>query len=239
MIDRLEGWLEETAKSVKRKNKPLVSLCWAQSLDGCLAASRNEPTVLSGPASNLLTHRLRAWHDAILVGVGTVISDNPQLTVRLAEGVNPQPIILDSHLRTPPDSNLIHTHPNPAWIVSTPEASISHKESLIFAGAKIVEIPAGVDGRVNLSELLSWLHQEGISRLMVEGGSQVLTSFIRQKLCDGAVITISPIFLAGINVIDSLNFRAGSLKGIPLLDLESQQLDRDIIVWGRFHTMNT
>ncbi len=96
----------------------MVGLCYAQSLDGCLAEARGRPTALSGPESGRLTHRLRSLHDAILVGVGTVLADDPRLTVRGVRGPSPQPVILDSRLRTPPDAYLVAQHPRPAWIAA-------------------------------------------------------------------------------------------------------------------------
>ena len=80
---------------------PFVTLSYAQSLDGSIAARRGEALGLSGPESLRLTHRLRSMHDAILVGIGTVLSDNPRLTVRLVNGQNPRPIVVDSRLRIP------------------------------------------------------------------------------------------------------------------------------------------
>src|SRR5512133_2370683 len=99
--------LEELLSDAGREGRPLVTLSYAQSLDGSLAAQRGTPLALSGPQSMELTHRLRAAQDAILVGIGTVLSDNPRLTVRLVEGSQPQPVILDSHLRFPLNANLL------------------------------------------------------------------------------------------------------------------------------------
>src|SRR3989304_8693232 len=80
----------------QRLGRPLVTLSYAQSLDGCIAARAGERLALSGPESMRLTHRLRAAQDAILVGIGTVPADNPRLTVHLVQGQDPQPIVLDS-----------------------------------------------------------------------------------------------------------------------------------------------
>ena len=99
--------------------RPLVSLSYAQSLDGSLAARRGSPLLLSGKASMQLTHRLRASHDAILVGIGTILADDPQLTVRLVQGPQPQPVILDSHLRLPPNARVFQG-PKLPWIGKLP-----------------------------------------------------------------------------------------------------------------------
>ena len=95
-----------TTTATNNNNLPFVTLAYAQSLDGSLAGVTGRPLALSGAASMLMTHKLRAWHDAIVVGVGTVIADNPSLTVRLCKGMSPLPIILDPNLRTPITSKL-------------------------------------------------------------------------------------------------------------------------------------
>ncbi|KAJ0388844.1 hypothetical protein ATCC90586_010655 [Pythium insidiosum] len=85
---------------------PMVTLTYAQSLDGSIAAQRGTPTLLSGPASMTMTHRLRTLHDGILVGIGTILADNPSLNTRLVDGPSPQPVVLDSALRCPLDIKL-------------------------------------------------------------------------------------------------------------------------------------
>ncbi|MCK4899238.1 MAG: RibD family protein, partial [Anaerolineales bacterium] len=104
-IDELLADAKADSQSAER---PLVTLSYAQSLDGSIAVRRGSPLSLSSPEAMTLTHRLRAAHETILVGIGTVLADNPRLTVRLVEGRNPQPIILDSHLRLFLDANLLH-----------------------------------------------------------------------------------------------------------------------------------
>ncbi|HEX9595492.1 MAG TPA: RibD family protein, partial [Anaerolineales bacterium] len=97
----LDEWLAASLNQAGDLDRPTVTLSYAQSLDGSIALHRGEPLTLSGPESMAMTHRLRAAHDAILVGIGTVISDDPQLNVRLVEGRNPQVVVLDSRLRLP------------------------------------------------------------------------------------------------------------------------------------------
>ena len=98
---------------------PFVTLSYAQSLDGSIAAKRGEALGLSGPESLRLTHRLRSMHDAILVGIGTVLSDNPRLTVRLVNGQNPRPIVVDSQLRIPLNCKLFHENSVTPWVAAT------------------------------------------------------------------------------------------------------------------------
>ena len=110
-LQSLEALSARAAAHHRRTGRPFVTLTYAQSLDGSIAADPGQPLSLSGPQSLLLTHYLRAAHDAILVGIGTVLADNPLLNVRLVEGKNPQPVIVDSQLRFPLDANLLRRHP--------------------------------------------------------------------------------------------------------------------------------
>lgn len=124
--------------------RPAVTLAYAQSLDGCIAAARGTPTRLSGAESMRLTHELRARHDAILIGVNTVLADNPQLSTRLVPGPSPRPVVLDSRLRTPPSARLLRDTdggPRGAIIVcDLEEAESERAESLRAAGALILPV---------------------------------------------------------------------------------------------------
>jgi len=180
--------------------RPLVTLTYAQSLDGSIAAVPGRPLALSGPESTTFTHQLRAAHDAILVGIGTVLADNPRLTVRLASGPDPQPVVLDSHLRFPLDANLLR-HPRPPWIATTARAAPERQAALEAAGARVIRFPADDCGRVHLSALLDALADAGIKTLMVEGGSAVVTSFLSARLVDRVALTLAPRLVGGLRAV--------------------------------------
>ena len=180
--------------------RPLVTLTYAQSLDGSIAAVPGQPLALSGPESTTFTHQLRAAHDAILVGIGTVLADNPRLTVRLASGPDPQPVVLDSHLRFPLDANLL-CHPRPPWIATTARAAPERQAALEAAGARVIRFPADDCGRVHLSALLDALADAGIKTLMVEGGSAVVTSFLSARLVDRVALTLAPRLVGGLRAV--------------------------------------
>ena len=112
----LASWLEESSARLFAERRPLVTLSYAQSLDGSIARERGKPLALSGPESMRLTHQLRAAHDAILVGIGTVLADDPQLTVRLVEGKSPIPVILDSRLAISPTARLFQNPKKPILV---------------------------------------------------------------------------------------------------------------------------
>ncbi len=183
--------------------RPLITLSYAQSMDGSIAAAPGQPLALSGPEAMKLTHELRAAHDAILVGIGTVLADNPRLTARsgLAPGSQPQPVVLDSRLRFPLNAALLN-HSKPPIIATTPHADSQLQAALESAGATVVRFP-GSGGHVLLPALLEWLAQSGIKSLMVEGGSAVITSFLSEGLVDRIIVTIAPRFVGGLRAVNA------------------------------------
>jgi 3,4-dihydroxy 2-butanone 4-phosphate synthase/GTP cyclohydrolase II len=244
----IERWLAGAAVHRQLYGRPLVTLSYAQSLDGSLAARRGCQLKLSGPDSLRLTHRLRAAHDAILVGIGTVTADNPRLTVRLAPGKDPQPVILDSRLQIPLQSSLL-TGGSPVWI-ATQEAHSSdpgwqrRASALEAAGARLLPLPTDNGGRISLVALLRKLAELGICSLMVEGGARTITSFLSQGLVDQVVITVAPVFVGGLHAVSGLYGESEPETPTPaigkrvdaFLRLESpgyQVCGEDLIIWGK------
>jgi 3,4-dihydroxy 2-butanone 4-phosphate synthase/GTP cyclohydrolase II len=210
--------------------RPFVTLAYAQSLDGSLAARRGEPLAISGPASQRLTHQLRASHSAILVGIGTVLADDPQLNVRLVSGKNPQPVILDSHLRTPVSARMFQMQT--PWIAATHPVNPGRAAVLEGRGARLLVYPSGQDGRVSLFPLLQHLSELGIQYLMVEGGAGVITSFLRERLVDLLVLTIAPILVGGQPAVEEP--QRGETGNFPgLITGGYARLGEDLVVWGR------
>lgn len=225
----IERLLADAEEHRLRVGRPLVTLSYAQSLDGSIAARWGESTPLSGHESLILTHRLRAAHDAIMIGVGTVLADNPRLTVRLVEGDNPQPIVLDSNLRIPLDANLLRGERLP-WIATTEFADPERQAALEADGARILKIPTDKYGQVSLPAVLERLADLEISSLMVEGGARVITSFLSQLLVDQVVLTIVPIFMGGLSALESNRLLKDSFPHLKNLGYE--QLGEDLVVWG-------
>lgn len=228
MMDPLEA-LDEHVRAVHLEDRPFVTLAYAQSLDGSLAARPGARLQLSGPESTALTHRLRAAHDAVLVGIGTVLADDPQLTVRLAAGPSPRPVVLDSRLRTPNAARLLH-HPQPPWIAGLAASNGDRAAVLRQAGAEILELPADPQGMVSLTALLQEARRRGILRLMVEGGARVIRSFLTARLVDWTLITIAPRFVGGLPALQL--DPAEAERGLRLHTPRWQTLGEDLIVWG-------
>ncbi|MCA9919080.1 MAG: GTP cyclohydrolase II [Anaerolineales bacterium] len=208
--------------------RPFVTLSYAQSVDGSITRQRGQPLALSGQESMTLTHQLRTSHDAILVGIGTVLADDPRLTVRLVAGPDPQPIILDSHLRLPLTAKLLTVHPRKPIVATTETADPAKEQALLDAGATVVRLPATANGQVSLPALLACLQKHNIRRLMVEGGATVITSFLAAQLVDRLVITVAPLLVGGLNAVGNLNGH-----GMPQLqNPHTQWLGKDIILSG-------
>lgn len=215
------------AKS-KPTGRPFVTLSYAQSVDGSITRRRGQPLALSGQESLTLTHQLRTGHDAILVGIGTVLADDPRLTVRLVAGPDPQPIIVDSQLRLPLTARLLREHPQKPIVATTKTADPQKESALQDAGATVMRLPAAANDRVSLTALLACLHNYGIRRLMVEGGAEIITSFLAEQLVDRLVLTVAPLLVGGLNAVGSLNGH-----GLPQLkNPQTQWLGKDMILSG-------
>lgn len=215
-----------------RDSRPFVTLSYAQSLDGSIAARRGETTAISGPEALRLTHQLRAHHDAILVGVGTVIADDPRLNVRLVRGPDPQPVVVDSRLRFPLWARLLREPGRRPWIVTTDVADPARQIELEAAGARVIRLPAAADGLVSLPALLDFLGRDShIRSVMVEGGATVISNFLAEHLADRLVLTIAPMLLGGLNAVANL----GQLNGqiFPrLTHPRYQAVGQDVILFG-------
>lgn len=207
--------------------RPHVTLSYAQTLDGSVTHQAGQPLAISGAESLQLTHQLRALHQAILIGVDTVVADNPRLTVRLVQGENPLPVILDSHLRFPLTAQLLQ-QPQKPLILTTNQADKTREAQLQAAGAQVVRLPADEQtGRVSLPAAMAHLHGRGLSHLMVEGGAKVIASFLEAQLVDLLVVTISMQFLGGLGVMSQ------PLPHIPRLkNPRHLPAGRDLWVWG-------
>ncbi len=233
VVRTVRATLTRIAKKNGAVPRPAVTLAFAQSLDGYITASKGSSTAISGDQSMLMTHQLRAMHDAILVGINTVLVDDPRLTVRLADGEDPIPVVLDSWLRTPPTAKLLQQTRRQAIIATLPEASRERELRLVEAGARVVRLPQAPGGGIRLTDLFCWLRKQGVKSLMIEGGSKVISSVLAHCLGDQLVLTIAPKFFGqnGVRAVAELNC-VGSLSTPCLTDVTFEQLGEDVVVWG-------
>ena len=186
---------------------PFVTIKFAQTLDGRIATSDGNSRWISSPESRQIGHRLRARHDAILVGVGTVLADDPELTTRLVRGRNPVRVVLDSTLRIPLDSKILKDQPAARTLVAaTPHADKQKAAALDKMGVEVLTVPADAAGRVDIRKLLKMLAQRQISSVLVEGGGETITTCICTGLADRLVVFVAPMVLGkGTDSVNELN----------------------------------
>ncbi len=214
-----------------RHQRPLVTVSYAQSVDGCIASRDRQQLQLSGPQSMVLTHRIRAACDCVVIGINTLLVDNPQLTVRHSAGPSPQPLVLDSNLRTPVEARLLERPDHGCWLACTAATPSRRETALQERGAEIIRCGRDGRGRVDLADLLAQLGKRGIRSVMVEGGSQVISSFIEARLVDQMIITIAPHLVGGLAVLARPTGAPGSL--LRLQAISYQACGPDIILWAQ------
>ena len=190
------------AADMSAPQRPFVTATWAQSLNGAVAAPDGGPLALSGPVSSVMTHRMRAAHDAILVGVRTVLADNPRLTARPHPNVHarqPRVVVLDALLRTPATAALLAKVDGRAAAVlfCGPRATEERRRALQAEGAVVEVVDEDAAGLLNIHAVLARLAALGVSSVMVEGGPSVLRSFADARVVDRVIMTIAPRFVAG------------------------------------------
>ena len=195
-----------------REQRPHVTLKLAVSADAKVALAGRRPAAITGAAANARVHRMRAQHDAILIGIGTALADDPLLTCRLPgmAARSPVRVVLDSALRLAPTSRLAATAAQTLVWVFADQALPLHERPLADLGVEILRVP-GAAGRLDLAAVLRALAGRGITRLMVEGGPTVAAAFIAADLVDEVALFRSPAPI-GAEGVDAL-------EGLPLAAL--------------------
>ncbi|HEY0738437.1 MAG TPA: RibD family protein [Herpetosiphonaceae bacterium] len=213
--------------------RPRVTLSYAQTLDGRLATRGGSSQWIGGPESLVFAHTLRARHDAIMVGVNTVLIDNPRLTVRHVAGRDPLRIVVDSALRTPWTAAVLADGAATGTLLAVtsraPGERIAAAQQL---GARVLVLPADHAGHVDLAALLGALHETGVGSLMVEGGAALLTALLRARLADRLAVCVAPKILGvGIEAVGELGIISLS-DSLRLESLSVQHYGADLIISG-------
>ena len=200
--------IEAFAKFITR-GAPLVTLKLAASLDGRIAAKGGDARWISGAKSRAAAHRLRNEVDAVIVGLGTVVADDPQLTCRIAGGRNPRRVILDSRLRTPLSAKLLRL-PDAAKTIIAVGADVSPARVRAFEarGIQVWRLPLRA-GRIAWRPLLGRLAADGVVSVMIEGGAAIAASAIKEKIIDKILFFFAPKILGGdgLPMIEALGLR--------------------------------
>ncbi|MDR3629249.1 MAG: bifunctional diaminohydroxyphosphoribosylaminopyrimidine deaminase/5-amino-6-(5-phosphoribosylamino)uracil reductase RibD [Desulfocapsaceae bacterium] len=234
------------AADCRRINSPFIkhittSLPWVVmkaglSLDGRITYKKGCPGGITGPRSLQRVHQLRNIADAIMVGIGTVVIDDPALTTRLLrrQGKDPIRVVVDSRLRIPLAARLLHVHSNaPTWIFCGPEADPEKKEQLIALGALVRTVERDTEGGLDLMQILSILGSHGVTSLLVEGGAAIHGAMLRNRLVDHVHLFYAPIFAGddGISVVRGLSCAAKE-DAIYLEKIRYERLCDDLMVEG-------
>ncbi|MCR4290519.1 MAG: bifunctional diaminohydroxyphosphoribosylaminopyrimidine deaminase/5-amino-6-(5-phosphoribosylamino)uracil reductase RibD [Candidatus Scalindua sp.] len=212
---------------------PYVTVKYAQTLDGRIATKSGDSQWISSEASRRYVHRLRSINGGIMVGVGTVAVDNPQLTVRHVKGKNPFRIIVDSKLRIPIKSSVLTDANSHLTIIATTSNAPARKiEAVKKLGVEVLVVNRERTGRVSLSDLLRKLGKREIMSVLVEGGSEIITSLLKAGFVDKMIIPIAPKIVGkGLEAIGDLNINKIN-KAIRFSSFTTMRKGDDIIFEG-------
>ena len=219
------------AHTRKLREQPFVTLSYAQSIDGSIAVHDGNSCSLSCRESMELTHWLRTRHDALLVGVNTILVDNPQLNVRYCKGENPRPVVLDSALRIPLDARILAKTDKAPVIITTDKASAEKRRRLTDHGARVYTVGADDSGRVKLKAALRLLKELGLITIMVEGGAAIIDEFLSAQQVNYCVITIVPQLIGGLKAVGN-PCRPDHKPSLSIFDCQYHPLGSDLIVLG-------
>jgi GTP cyclohydrolase II len=214
----------------ERVTRPYVVVKFAQTLDGRIATASGDSKWISGEEERRLSHALRSACDAVLVGVQTVLSDDPQLTVRMVEGPSPTRIVLDSALRIPDSARVLEDEAQ-TIVVTTERAPAARRFELRRRGVGVLVVAAGRSG-VNEVAALRALREAGIRSLLVEGGAAVITSFLSAGLADRLVVGLAPTVIgAGLGSVGDMNVLRVR-DGLRLENREVRLAGDDVVIAG-------
>ncbi len=235
------GVLEEEVRKLNEvflhwitTGRPFVIMKTAMTLDGKIATTQGESKWITNESSRYRTHELRDRYDAILVGIGTVLKDDPHLTARLhgRKGKNPIRVILDSKARIPLDAHVLNDGEAPTMIAVTDVAPPQRLAAIQEKGAEIIQ--AGTGDYINLQQLMKILGEREIASLLVEGGGCVNFSFLQAGLVNKVMAFIAPELLGGkdaLTPVEGEGFERLS-QAVRLTDVQVEQLDGDLLVEG-------
>jgi diaminohydroxyphosphoribosylaminopyrimidine deaminase/5-amino-6-(5-phosphoribosylamino)uracil reductase len=220
-----EGLLEAEARALNagffrriQAGMPLVTLKLASTLDGRIATASGESRWITGEAARREVHALRARHDAILVGSGTVLADDPDLTCRIPgmERVPMLRVVADARLRTPPKARLVQSAgAAPVLVITAPGHPPAAQAPFIAAGADIITAPAHAGGGLDLPSLLRALGRCGVTRVLAEGGAGLAAALLRQGLVDRLVWFHAPAVMGGDGHPATQGLHLAALSAMP------------------------
>ena len=208
----------------RRENMPLVILKLGQTLDGQVGTSSGDSKWITGIKSRTHAHRWRSWIDAVMVGAGTVVADDPQLNVRHVRGRNPRPLVVDGRLRVSPLAR-VFSQPDAVLVTTAAPADVVEFEE---KGVEVWSF-AGGQGRIDLRELLARVAAEGMNSVLIEGGAELAANALTDRVVDQVMIYVAPRLLgkgiAGIGDLGILDVH----QAIQLENLKTRKLGDDVL----------
>ena len=227
--------LNESYFKFIKTGMPYITVKYAQTLDGRIATKRGDSQWISSEASRRYVHHLRSINDGIMVGAGTVVADNPQLTVRHVKGKDPFRIIVDSKLRIPIKSSVLTDDNTHLTIIATTSVTPAAKMAAVKKrGAEVWVVRKEKNGRVCLKDLLRKLGEREIMSVLVEGGSEIITSLLKANLVDKMIIPIAPKIIGkGLDGIGDLNINKIN-NALKFSSFKTMKKGEDIIFEGTF-----
>jgi len=225
--------LNEAFSKYIRAKEPFVILKVAATLDGKIATREGDSKWISGDASRRFVHRLRDEVDGVLVGIGTVLRDDPLLTTRINGGRDPYRIVLDSRLKIPEEAKVVGDSPTKLIIVATESAPKDKIERLEMRGVRVLTLESK-EGRIDLKSCLSKLGEMGMMSVMVEGGNQVNGSFFDESLIDKLLLFLSPRLIGDPEAAGIFGGRGVSKlpEAVPLREMKARRIGEDILLEG-------
>ena len=202
----------------QRLGRPFVTLKLATSLDGKIATGTGDSQWITGPSARARTHKLRAENDAIMVGTGTVLADNPRLTCRLPGLGRHSPIrvVLDRNLRIPAHAHIVaEAREVPTWVLTLQSADPERRRGFEANGVVVIEIGADASGRIDLAAALRELGARGLTRLLVEGGAGLAAGLLQARLVDRVVWMYAPLLIGADGISAIAEFGLAALADAP------------------------
>jgi len=216
-----------------KTGRPMVTLKLAMTLDGRIATASGDSQWISGEESRALVHRWRRYSDAVMVGAGTIIADNPRLTCREEGGRDPIRVILDAKLRCDPKSRVFTERSSASSILVTTPAKYQAAHARYGSNRTEVLAAKTSDSEIALGPLMREFGQRGWNRVMLEGGAHLAASALRQKVVDRIALFIAPKILGGgLSAIEGLRFLKMK-DSVVLNELEVWQIGEDLLVEAR------
>jgi diaminohydroxyphosphoribosylaminopyrimidine deaminase / 5-amino-6-(5-phosphoribosylamino)uracil reductase len=219
-----------------RRGRPLVTLKLATSLDGRIAMPSGESRWITGPAARERAHLLRARHDAVMVGIGTVLADDPELTCRLP-GLgdrSPVRVVVDRRLRVPRSARLVGgARTIPTWVLTAGSVDAGRRDALVESGVQTIEVDTAGD-RLDLDAALRALGERGITRLLVEGGARLAAALLEARLVDRLIWFHAPLLIGGDGVPAVAGLGVAALADTPAFErLSTEIIGADLLTTFR------